>query len=437
MSSDADRLPEFDLTDPSLDAPPPAKPVVVIPYRTKSPPWLLIIAFMVVSSVVPIAIYHIVVARRYRDREARLEFEIWKAQQKEKAGSVPAVETSLPTPLAMNTQPVVGSSGDPPPSGVLPPALPASGTPAPASTPARAPVPAPAAPPTQGAPAAVPPATPRVPDTKTLLTEAGLLDRPATAKASAPPRSAPPATPSPPAFVDGYASYPPLASTRPEAPAATPAPAEDQATAERAPAESEPAPSPAADSPEPAPLPSKEETMRAIQEEAAKKQQEIDLEQRTRDTQVLALQEEERRKFLEELSEILRLRLPDNQAGPQIEKLSQRSGRSEDPLKRARAYGVLYSTRYTQAYKVRRLREIGMPEAVILDYLANDLHHQLGTRNGPRDRNGVWVRAAQLLLKYDRVVAGQAPGPARPASRAAAANRPAGSPTPRGAAGAR
>ncbi|HZW31117.1 MAG TPA: hypothetical protein VFF52_10450, partial [Isosphaeraceae bacterium] len=60
-----------------------------------------------------------------------------------------------------------------------------------------------------------------------------------------------------------------------------------------------------------------------------------------------------------------------------------------------------------------------------------------GTRNGPRDRNGVWVRAAQLLLKYDRVVAGQAPGPARPASRAAAANRPAGSPTPRGAAGAR
>jgi hypothetical protein len=181
---------------------------------------------------------------------------------------------------------------------------------------------------------------------------------------------------------------------------------------------------------EPAPLPSKEETLRAIQEEAAKKQLEIDVEQSNRDAQVVALQDQERRKFLDELSEILRIHLHDKQAGPEIEKLYLRAGRTDDPVKLARAYRVLYSTQLTQRVKVQRLREIGLPETVILDYLANDLHrHRLGTRKGPRDRYDVWVQAAQLLLRYDQVAPGQAgPGGAsahRPSRIPAAGGAPA------------
>ena len=432
MSPDADRLLETDPIDPPPDAPQPAQPVVVIQYRTKAPPWLLIIGFAILA-VGGWAIYDRLVVEPYRSAalEARWVLETRALRQNEPAGSEAAVDTGPPAPLAMNTQPVAGSSGDPLPSAVLPPARPESGAPAPASTT----VPAPAAPPTQGVPAAVQPAAPRVPDTKTLLTEAGLLDRPASDRMPAP-------TPPNPPVAD--ASHPPLltsagllpavigplslvwASTQPAAPAATPAPAQDQATAERAPAESEPGPSPVAAALEPAPLPSKEENLRAIQEEAAKKQLEMDVEQRTQDAQLLALKDQERRKFLDDLSEILRLH--DKQAGPEIEKLCARSGRDSDPVMLARAYRVLFSTR-NQRDKVHRLRELGLSETVILDYLANELHrHRLGTRNGPRDRNEVLYQAAQLLLKYDR----SAPGPARPAGPGGApANRPAGIPAPR------
>jgi hypothetical protein len=100
-------------------------------------------------------------------------------------------------------------------------------------------------------------------------------------------------------------------------------------------------------------------------------------------------------------------------------------------MKLRRAYAILYSNRFSQQDKVRRLREIGLSETVILDYLAHDLDRRIGSRNGPRDRGEVWVKAAQLLLKYDQQAARQAPGSARPVGPGGSpANRPSRIPAP-------
>ena len=44
------------------------------------------------------------------------------------------------------------------------------------------------------------------------------------------------------------------------------------------------------------------------------------------------------------------------------------------------------------------LRDLGVPEPGILDFLANDLHRYINSRNGPRDSNEVRVNAAKQLL---------------------------------------
>jgi hypothetical protein len=379
-------------------------------------------------------LYHKLVVEPFRSQaiEAKTALASVLVRQKEpvSSGSEVASETVPAVPLAMNTLPATASGGDPAPSGVPPSALPQSGIPAPA--------PAAADPQTRGVPAAVQPAAAAVPDTKARLTEAGLLDPPAAGRAPAPPQPDRPATTTAPVAPTadlppaGTGPLPQVGGSAPaDAPGAPLAPAQDVATAERVPAyappDSGPSPGPNTEAPalEPAPLPSKEETRRAIEEEAAKKQQEIDAEQNDRDAQVRALRDEQRRQFLDELREILRLHVHDQQAGPEIEKLAVRTGRESDRVTLRRAYGVLYSNRLAQPDKVRRLREIGLPETIILDYLANELNRRIGSRNGPRDRGEVWVRAAQLLLKYDQVPAGPGGAPA---------NRPSRIPAPGGAA---
>jgi hypothetical protein len=155
-----------------------------------------------------------------------------------------------------------------------------------------------------------------------------------------------------------------------------------------------------------APLPSKEETERQIREEAARKQQELDDQFANQREDLDALRDEERSRFRDELRRILEAY--GNRAGHEIEKLSVRSGRDEDPKKQARALRVIWDSHIAQKTKVQKLRAIGIPETVILDYLANTLDRELGAKNGPRTRNEVWVRAARLLLIYE-------PGPPRSA----------------------
>jgi hypothetical protein len=152
--------------------------------------------------------------------------------------------------------------------------------------------------------------------------------------------------------------------------------------------------------PDEPPLPSKEETLRTIREEAARKQMQIDEQFEDQLDQIRARDDEDRRKFREELADIVSQF--GKQAGPEIEKLVMRSGRIEDPKKRALAHRIMYSPQLPQKTKVQQLRMIGMPEAFILDdYLANTINKRTGSRNGPRDRNDVWSQAAHLLLRFD------------------------------------
>jgi hypothetical protein len=70
------------------------------------------------------------------------------------------------------------------------------------------------------------------------------------------------------------------------------------------------------------PLPTKEESLRQIVEEAAKKQAEIDGYDEEKLAEIRALRQGERIKFREELRETLRSF--GNNAGPEIDKLAKR-----------------------------------------------------------------------------------------------------------------
>jgi hypothetical protein len=171
------------------------------------------------------------------------------------------------------------------------------------------------------------------------------------------------------------------------------------------------------------PLPSREETERQIREEAAAIRQNNDqrLEQQQEDLHVL--RDDERRQFLDELRMILKVQ--GRMAGPEIERLSNRAGRSDDPRLLMRARMVIGENRIPQRAKVRKLREFGVPETVILDYLANGLNKNLGARNGPRTRNEVWIHAGELLVKYyDLDASRPADPPATPAGHPAAGGAP-------------
>ena len=183
------------------------------------------------------------------------------------------------------------------------------------------------------------------------------------------------------------------------------------------------------------PLPSKEETERQIREEAARKQAEADHRVAQQEEDLQTLRDDDRSRFREDLRMVLQEY--GKQAGKEIEELSVRAGRDDDPMKRRLAHRVLKARGTPPRTKVRQLRELGVPEPVILDYLANNYNNDLRSRNGPRTRNDVWVKAALLLLAYEPTPPGQKAddGHAAADSRAGRpASRPiAGSPPARGA----
>jgi hypothetical protein len=59
-----------------------------------------------------------------------------------------------------------------------------------------------------------------------------------------------------------------------------------------------------------------------------------------------------------------------------------------------------WSARLTHKQQIGRLRVLGLPEARVLDFLARELDHTIGTRGGPINQDGVRVRAAHRLLMY-------------------------------------
>ncbi|MBY0396703.1 MAG: hypothetical protein K2X91_09585, partial [Thermoleophilia bacterium] len=89
-----------------------------------------------------------------------------------------------------------------------------------------------------------------------------------------------------------------------------------------------------------------------------------------------------------------------DRAGPEIERLLQRTGRTTPPgaeelFHRGRR---LLSPRVKRRDEIEFMRSCGLPETVILDYLAHKLHPTINSRGGPRDADEVRIRAARMLL---------------------------------------
>ena len=155
------------------------------------------------------------------------------------------------------------------------------------------------------------------------------------------------------------------------------------------------------------PIPSKEELENQLRAEAAEKSAEIkqlrDLKSQARsqvDAESLARVDEERGTFHDQLGQILQSR--SSRAGKQIDELCNQYGRVYDKEVRSKVNYVLshMNGRTPRETKVKFLREMGVPEPAILDFLANEIHRYVNARNGPRDSNEVRVNAAKLLLSF-------------------------------------
>jgi len=147
------------------------------------------------------------------------------------------------------------------------------------------------------------------------------------------------------------------------------------------------------------PLPTKEESLRQIEEEAVKKQAEIDGLEERKQAEFRSIRQSERLKFRDELREVLQSF--GNSAGPEIDKLAKRYGYDMDRKKFIRALNTWKFTRISTQAKVRFTRSLDLPETVILNFLSDEIHIQIGSREGPRDRNEVRIRAAKMLLNFE------------------------------------
>lgn len=160
--------------------------------------------------------------------------------------------------------------------------------------------------------------------------------------------------------------------------------------------------------PEGAPSPiSKEEFEEQVRREAARKEAELEaMENVTPQSRFEELVEAikkanaDRAKFHNELRDILRGR--GQKTGPLIAHLCDQYGRDVHPAVRAYVSGVALvrlPLRSTIQDRVEILRLHGMPEPMILDYLANDLQKRTrSARNAPRTQDEVRILAARQLL---------------------------------------
>jgi len=164
-------------------------------------------------------------------------------------------------------------------------------------------------------------------------------------------------------------------------------------------------PQPEVQADEPAP-PTREELMERIRQEGLLKQaRQEELERRKHsaseevEAEALARVAGERDEFRRALQKILAADAPD--AGAAIDALCSRYGRVYSNELKNRAYGSLshYKGKMSREEEVQMLRAIGVPEAGILDYLANRLHRSMRSRRGPRDADEVRVFAARQLLR--------------------------------------
>ena len=404
-----------------IESPPPAQPVVVIQYRTRGVPWYLVLPLLVLVPLGAVAVYHRVSSRvRYplvpppsADQSTRKAAERQAVPGALSEASVSAALQRLPSasigdlgaPLALNSQPIAPGS--------LPAVLPAP------ATAAKADLTKPASP-----AAATPAATKEGEPSKSAGSSDLAKAAPGVTVASTPPPAATLVNEPGP-----QAAATPVDATRPaprgtvaigfSVPADNDSPFAELDISRRLPASTADQEQPAANngpaaasdpSPDRQPQPTQDQLLQDIQAEAAQKNADLkqrrDLKDRARevvDAESQARVEDERAAFRRDLREAIKLSR--KEAATQIDDLCNRYGRNYSDELRSKARFLLerYGGKMSREAKVRMLRLHGVPEAGILDFLANEIHHMVNSRNGPRDSNDVRIDAAKQLLSIKLV----------------------------------
>lgn len=111
-------------------------------------------------------------------------------------------------------------------------------------------------------------------------------------------------------------------------------------------------------------------------------------------------------------------------AGSEIDAICDEHGRTMLPEVR-NAYDRLrrlMPSRMSRQEKIDMMRSVGIPEPVLLDFLANGLHKTMKSRGGPRDEDQVRVQAARALLAIPLPSAKKTTSTASPVSTRAPAH---------------
>jgi hypothetical protein len=402
---------------PAEVEPPPtqAAPVVVVQYRNRGLPPILLFPATLILSLGMFASYHVLFVT---PRQRELQEQARAAALAASSAVPPAapkvdVEPDEPFPganaLSLDGQPFF--PGFDPSSGVVP-------------------VP-------DAARIVAKPVAPPEPAGK----EQEPAGEPAVVKAVAAPVVAGGSAPSPfnelnggPARLPGDVAEAPAAREAP-APAA-PGDAEAKAEPPREVAMSPPpdVPKDVADAPavDDRPTPTPEEMQRALEAEVearrAVREEQARMKQQARaqvEAEAQDRVESERSLFRDELKRIVSAGGPT--AGQEIDELCDKYGRTYGGELKAQVLGVIsrYHGKVARDVEVRLLRSLGVPEAGILDYLAQMIHRtKMNKRNGAHDPDGVRVLAARLLLRMP-LLSNPAVGVGAPASPARRRQAPA------------
>jgi hypothetical protein len=157
--------------------------------------------------------------------------------------------------------------------------------------------------------------------------------------------------------------------------------------------------------PSPEPEVTKEQIWDEIQREADQKRAELQaraemkpLARRRLDDELRRTAQSERIPFRNALRSVLNSR--GKNKGAAIERLCEQFGRQTSSTIHDQVTQVLFrsASRLDRPALVDMMRGHGLPEPIILDYLAREIHYTINSRNGPRDENEVRVRAARVLL---------------------------------------
>ena len=415
LDLDADRL------EALMESPPPGQPVVVIQYRDRGLPWYAVLPIVLLIPLVAAAVYYRATSRPGAGA-GPLQASVAAAEAPPTA--IESVPSGPPFTQAASPQPA-SATGNKAATATAATAAPTLG-----AAPAQPIAPLPSTGPGESdvplalnsqplAPAAI---------QQAMRSAAALAEQiPPQAVAPKSPAEMSPKGPDDPQATTHVALSPPLtigfsSPADPESPfaeldisrggpaaATSAATASDRAAAEGSPATAAAIPVDGQPGPQEQPTqeqPTREQLLRDIQAEAAAKGAEMrqlrdakDRAQGEIEAENQARVEADRIEFRRELDEILKI--GGKELGKGIDDLCDRHGRNYDELLRRKIWKVLKQSggRMSREDKVRMMRLRGMPEAGILDFLANELNHNLYARNGLQSEDEVRVTAARLLLR--------------------------------------